>query len=246
MLECAARTDTGRVRPHNEDAIFATSRLAAVADGVGGHAAGEVASRAVIDVLAHLEKCWLSEPLEPALTRAVRDGNERIGFIAECRPETVGMSTTLTVVALHEGYVIANIGDSRTYLCRDGVLSRLTRDDSYVQTLVDSGVVDAEGARTHPQRNLVLAALDGGPERSPAVTTHPARAGDRLLLCSDGLSDVLADATIRETLAATPSRDRCAELLLGLALDHGSRDNVSVIVADVVATDRPPSRWTPA
>jgi protein phosphatase len=232
------------VRAHNEDAVFATSRLAAVADGVGGHAAGEVASHAAIDVLAHMEKCWLSEPLPAALERAVRSGNERIGFIAECRPEMSGMSTTLTAVALDEDYVIANIGDSRTYLHRDGVLMQLTRDDSYLQMLVDRGVVDAESARTHPRRNLVLEALDGDPDRSPTVITHPARAGDRLLLCSDGLSDVLDAETIRATLEV-PSRDRCAELLVEQALEAGARDNVSVIVADVEATDRPPSRWVP-
>ena len=243
-LECAVRSDVGPVRRQNEDAVFATSRLVAVADGVGGHAAGEVASQAVIDVLAHLEKCWLSEPLPAALTRAVHSGNERIGFIAECRPEMAGMSTTLTAVALHEEYVIANIGDSRTYLYRDGVLTQLTRDDSYLQMLIDQGIVDAESARTHPRRNLVLEALDGATERSPTVTTHPARVGDRLLLCSDGLSDVLEAETIRDTLD-TPSRERCAERLLELALDAGARDNVSLIVADVDETDRPPSTWVP-
>ena len=244
ILECAVRSDVGPVRRQNEDAVFATSRLAAVADGVGGHAAGEVASQAVIDVLAHLEKCWLSEPLPAALARAVQSGNERIGFIAECRPEMAGMSTTLTAVALHEDYVIANIGDSRTYLYRDGVLTQLTRDDSYLQMLIDQGIVDAESARTHPRRNLVLEALDGGTDRSPAVTIHPARVGDRLLLCSDGLSDVLDAETIRDTLD-TPSRERCAERLLELALDAGARDNVSLIVADVDRSDRPPSTWGP-
>src|SRR4051794_13299193 len=111
VLECAARSDVGRVREHNEDAVFATPRLAAVADGVGGRAAGEVASRAVIGVLAHLEKCWLTEPPAEALAAAVKDGNERIGFIAQCRPQLAGMSTTLTAVALDGGYVVANIGD---------------------------------------------------------------------------------------------------------------------------------------
>jgi len=244
VLECAVRSDVGPVRTQNEDAVFATSRLAAVADGVGGHAAGEVASHAVIDVLAHLEKCWLSEPLPAALTRAVRSGNERIGFIAECRPETAGMSTTLTAVALHEDYVVANIGDSRTYLYRDGVLTQLTRDDSYLQVLIDRGALDAESARRHPRRNLVLEVLDGATDRSPAAMTHPARVGDRLLLCSDGLSDVLDAETIRQALD-TPSRDRCAERLLALALEAGARDNVSLIVADVEATERPPSTWVP-
>ena len=244
ILECAVRTDVGRVRKNNEDSAFATSRLAAVADGVGGHAAGEVASRAAIDVLAVLEKSWLSEPLTAALGDAVQACNERIGFIASCRPDFEGMSTTLTAVALDEEYVVANIGDSRTYLLRDGELSQLTRDDSYLQMLIESGVVDPEQARRHPQRNVVLRALDGGPDRLPTLTTHPARAGDRLLLCSDGLSDVLDAETIRETLATEP-RDRCAELLVEMALDGGARDNVTAVVADAVATDGPASAWRP-
>ena len=167
------RTDTGPVRPHNEDAAFATPRLAAVADGVGGHAAGEVASRTVVGVLASLEKAWVDEPLDAALARAVADGNDRIAFLMECRPETAGMGTTLTAVALHEDYVVANIGDSRTYLLRDGELRRLTRDDSYLQELLDAGVVSPEDARRHPQRNLVTAALDGAPGRAPAITAYP-------------------------------------------------------------------------
>lgn len=242
ILECAVRTDVGRVRKNNEDSVFATSRLAAVADGVGGHAAGEVASRTVIDVLAGLEKTWLSEPLPSALGAAVQDGNDRIGFIAACRPELEGMSTTLTAVALDEDYVVANIGDSRTYLLRDGELTQLTRDDSYLQMLIESGAVDVKDALRHPQRNLVLEALDGSPERMPTVTTHPARVGDRLLLCSDGLSDVLEAEAIREVLAGHP-RDRCAELMVEMALDGGARDNVSVVVADAVATDSPASGW---
>lgn len=242
ILECAVRTDVGPVRKNNEDSVFATSRLAAVADGVGGHAAGEIASRAAIDVLAALEKSWLSEPLPTALGEAVLAGNERIGFIASCRPQFEGMSTTLTAVALDEDYVVANIGDSRTYLLRDRELTQLTRDDSYLQLLIESGTVDIEQARRHPQRNVVVEALDGGPQRAPTVTTHPARVGDRLLLCSDGLSDVLDDETIRETLATEP-RDRCAVLLVEMALEGGARDNVTVVVADAVATDRSSSSW---
>src|SRR5215218_9351485 len=176
-LSCAVRTDTGPVRPHNEDAAFATARLAVVADGVGGHAAGEVASRTVVGALASLEKAWVDEPLEAALARAVEEGNDRIAFIAGCRPETAGMGTTLTAVALHGEYLVANIGDSRTYLLRDGELRQLTRDDSYLQELLDSGAVTPEAARTHPRRNVVTAALDGAPGRAAAIDRVPARTG---------------------------------------------------------------------
>jgi protein phosphatase len=241
-LDCAARTDPGRVRDHNEDAVFATPRLAAVADGVGGHAAGEVASQVAIGALASLEKRWLDSTLAHELAAAVRDGNERIGFIASCRPAMEGMATTLTAVALREEYVVANIGDSRTYLLRDGQLVQLTRDDSYLQMLLDGGLVEPDAARTHPQRNLVLEVLDGAPQRAPTVTKHEARAGDRLLLCSDGISDVLAEDELRELLAGgRPSG--AAGHLIGAALEAGSRDNLSAVVADAVPSDTAPA-WT--
>jgi protein phosphatase len=232
------RTDTGPVRPHNEDAAFATPRLAAVADGVGGHAAGEVASRTVVGVLASLEKAWVDEPLDAALARAVADGNDRIAFLMECRPETAGMGTTLTAVALHEEYVVANIGDSRTYLLRDGELRRLTRDDSYLQELLEAGVVSPEDARRHPQRNLVTAALDGAPGRAPAITRVPARPGDRLLLCSDGLSDAVDEPQIA-SLLAEPDAASAADALVRAALEAGARDNVTVVVADAVQVAAP-------
>jgi PPM family protein phosphatase len=241
-LKSAVRSDAGPVRPNNEDAVFASPRMAAVADGVGGRAAGEVASRAVIDMLAHMEKCRLSGPLAPALEQAIASGNERIGFIAACRPQMAGMSTTLTAVALGDGYAIASIGDSRAYLYRDGALTQLTRDDSFVQLLIDSGELDPRHARSHPQRSLVLQALDGGPDRRPTLTTQPARAGDRLLLCSDGLSDMVDEEALAAALAIT-SRERCADRLVELALGAGGRDNVSVVVADVVAADEAVAAW---
>jgi PPM family protein phosphatase len=233
LAPCAV-THPGLRRSHNEDAVLATRRLVAVADGVGGAAAGEVASRAAIDMLAHLEKCWLAEPLPRALGAAVADGNARIGFLAACRPQLAGMATTLTAVALDDGYVVANIGDSRTYLLRDGILHRLTRDDSFLQELLDAGTVDAAAARTHPQRNVVLAALDGDPGRTPAIARADARLGDRLLLCSDGLSDLVDDEAIAAGLAV-PGREDAARWLLDAALAAGGRDNVTVVVADVVA-----------
>ena len=244
MLQAAARTDVGR-RANNEDTVFASPRLAAVADGVGGAAAGEVASQAVINALVHLDKCRLESPLEDALARAVGHGNETIGFIAESRPQTAGMSTTLTALALaDEGdYALVNIGDSRTYLLRDGALTRLTRDDSLVQELLDGGHLTEAQARAHPQRSLVLRALDGR-EREPApVTTFAAREGDRLLLCSDGLSDVVGDDEIAAALGDGPA-GACAERLVELALAAGARDNVSVVVADVVARREPSPAWT--
>jgi protein phosphatase len=242
-LQCAARSDIGR-RPNNEDAVFAGPRLAAVADGVGGAAAGEVASRTAILALAQVDKSRLEGALEDALAAGIAWGNQAIGFIADCRPQLAGMSTTLTAVALgDEGYVVANVGDSRTYLLRDGALTQLTRDDSWIQLMIETGGLDPADARGHPQRSLVLAALDGDPATSPALQRLEARLGDRLLLCSDGLSDVVDDAAIAATLGAIAGREACAARLVELALEAGGRDNVSAIVADVVVRADPASAW---
>lgn len=235
MLQYAIRTHVGRVRANNEDSVFASPRMVAVADGVGGNAGGEVASRAVIDALSAMDKSRLTGPVESALCAAIASGNDAIGFIAGCRPQLTGMSTTLTAVALGDGrYAIANIGDSRTYLLREGRMAQLTRDDSYVQSLIDSGHITAETARRHPQRSLVLEALDGDERRTVTVSTADAFDGDRLLLCSDGLSDMVDDDALRDALVIA-SREACAERLVDMALAAGGRDNVSVVVADVAA-----------
>src|SRR3954451_9516842 len=243
-LECAARNDIGR-RANNEDAVYISSRVAAVADGVGGAAAGEVASHRIVDSLALLDKSRLDIPLDAALENAIAWGNEAIGFIASSRPQLAGMSTTLTAVALsNEGmYVIANIGDSRTYLLRDGALTQLSRDDSLVQDLIDAGPLTPEQARRHPARNVVMHALDGDPERRPVTQLVPAHDGDRLLLCSDGLSDVIEHAMLRDVLMERADREDCAGHLIALALEHGARDNISAIIADVVPRTDPGTAW---
>ena len=244
-LDATARTETGPVRRHNEDAVFAGPRLVAVADGVGGAAAGEVASRLAIDVVAHLAGSRLDRPLDAALADAVETANDTIRFVAGCRPRMAGMGTTLTAVALDDDgvYVLANVGDSRTYLLRDGALARLSRDDSLVQELIDSGELSEAEARRHPQRSLVLEALDGRAREPAPAARVPARAGDRLLLCSDGLSDVVGDEAIAAALREEPARDACAERLVALALGAGARDNVSVVVADVVPRRDAASGW---
>jgi protein phosphatase len=241
VLEPVVRTDVGLVRENNEDAVFASPRVVAVADGVGGHAAGEVASSVVINALVHMEKTRQDGPLDAALAEAVVAGNADLGFVAGRRPDTRGMSTTLTAVALGDVYAIANVGDSRTYLLRDGELTQLTRDDSLVQELVEAGQLTEAAARTHPQRSIVLDALDGGPRTAVGVTTAPAQAGDRLLLCSDGLTDLVDDDALLEALALP--REAAADRLVELALAAGGRDNVTVVVADVAHSDDPAAGW---
>jgi serine/threonine protein phosphatase PrpC len=161
------------------------------------------------------------------------EGNAAIARRIADDPSLQGMSTTLTAI-LFDGsrYCLLNIGDSRTYLLREGTLEQLTRDDSYVQLLVDQGHISQEAAGTHPQRNLVLQALTGEEVMEPAMTVHEAHGGDRFMLCSDGLSDVVPHAALAEALA-TGEPQECADRLIALALDAGTRDNVTVIVADV-------------
>jgi serine/threonine protein phosphatase PrpC len=242
VLQPAVRTHAGRRRSHNEDHVFGTPRLVAVADGVGGAAAGEVASGAAIQTLHHLEKTWLAEALPEALETAMYDGNNRIAFIAECRPEHSGMATTVTAVAIEDGYVVAHIGDSRAYLYRDGVLTQLTRDDSLVQELLDSGVLDHDAARRHPQRSVVLKALDGNPSRRVSLRRLPACKGDRLLVCSDGLSDVVGPQALVAALQLS-SANASVDRLLDLALEAGAPDNVSIVVADVVPAEGRVGLW---
>src|SRR4051794_13232937 len=149
-LESAVRSEVGPVRDNNEDAAYASPRLAAVADGVGGSAAGEVASHAAIDALVALDKRRLEGPLPAALRAAIADGNERIGLIAACRPRTAGMSTTLTAVALgDDGYAVANVGDSRADLPRGHVLRPLTPGDSLLPRLLGARPVTPPEARPH-------------------------------------------------------------------------------------------------
>lgn len=235
-LRCATWTDVGR-RENNEDSLFDSPWLAAIADGVGGAISGEVASRAVIEEIARLDHRPADGPLADTVRAAVLAANAALEELVAERPELAGMASTLTAVALGDGeYVVANVGDSRTYLLRDGALTQLTRDESLVQAMIDGGVIDRAQARAHPQRSVVLQALDGRPDLTVTVGTAPARAGDRLLLCSDGLSDMVADEVIEAALAS-PARERAAQRLVEVALASGGRDNVTVIIADVVADD---------
>jgi serine/threonine protein phosphatase PrpC len=205
-----------------------------VADGVGGHAAGEVASATIIEALAPLAGTDPGYDLVGRLHHAVVEGNAAIARRIAGDPTLQGMSTTLTAILFGGSrYCLLNIGDSRTYLLRDGTLAQLTRDDSYVQLLVDQGHISQEAAGSHPQRNLVLQALTGEEVMEPAMTVHEAHAGDRFMLCSDGLSDVVPFATLAEALAAGEPQE-CVDRLIALALDAGTRDNVTAIVADVV------------
>ena len=237
VLHAAVLTDVGLRREANEDAAYASRRLIVLADGVGGLPAGEVASEIAVGALAGLDAALPpgQDPLE-ALRTAVDAASAQIGAAVLDDPAREGMGTTLTAMLLAGGRIaMVHIGDSRAYLYRDRSLIQLTRDDSYVQLLVDEGAITPEQARFHPQRSLVSQVLQGQPAR-PAYTLLRPDLGDRYLLCSDGLSDVVDDDEIGATLGGYPDAQECARELVRLALLGGGPDNVTVVVADVVPT----------
>lgn len=236
VLRYTARSDRGLVRGNNEDSVYAGARLLALADGMGGHAAGEVASQLMIAALAHLDDDEPGQDILGKLDRATRSGNAAIADHVEAEPELDGMGTTLTAILFAGGKLgMVHIGDSRAYLLRDGELAQITRDDTFVQSLVDEGRITPEQAHTHPQRSLIMRALTGN-EIEPTLIMREARAGDRYLLCSDGLSDVVSDETIGNTMREG-NTDECADRLIELALRSGGPDNVTVVVADVIDLD---------
>ncbi|MFE6921207.1 PP2C family protein-serine/threonine phosphatase [Nocardia sp. NPDC057663] len=236
QLTCATRTHRGLVRAGNEDSVHAGPSLLALADGMGGHAAGEVASGLMIAALLPLEHDHEGELLD-RLEQAVLRGNNAIAEQAARSTEQRGMGTTLTAM-LFDGtrYGLAHVGDSRAYVLRGGELSQITHDDTFVQSLVDAGHITAEQARTHPRRSLILRALTGEPV-TPTLVLGDAEPGDRYLLCSDGLSDVVTEEKIGQFLRSAGTVAECADQLVELALLNGGPDNVSVIVADIVAGD---------
>jgi PPM family protein phosphatase len=233
VLRYAARSDRGLVRANNEDSVYAGARLLALADGMGGHAAGEVASQLVIAALAHLDDDEPGGDLLSQLNEAVHQGNAAIAAHVEADPELEGMGTTLTAILFAGNKLgLVHIGDSRGYLLRDGELGQITKDDTFVQTLVDEGRITAEEAHSHPQRSLIMRALTGH-EVEPTLIVREARSGDRYLLCSDGLSDPVSHETILDALQI-PDVAESADRLIELALRGGGPDNVTVVVADVV------------
>jgi protein phosphatase len=232
-LRYAARSDRGLVRGNNQDSVYAGPRLLAVADGMGGHAAGDVASKVVIAALEHLDEDAPSGDMLQALREAVFDGSEHLREVIRESPQLEGMGTTLTAVLFAGGRIaLCHVGDSRAYLLRDGVFTQITHDDTFVQTLIDDGRITPEEANHHPQRSLLLRALNGQ-DVDPDLSMREARAGDRYLLCSDGLSGVVSEETLAEALK-DPDPQSTADRLVELALRSGGPDNITVIVADVV------------
>lgn len=231
-LRYSALSDTGRVRPANQDTAYAGTRVLAVADGFGS--GGAPASSAAVEALKFLDH----EPLPAGsvlnlLEDAVQGATQAVQEVAGSTNE---IGTTLTaMVWTGSQLALVHIGDSRAYLLRDGGLFRITHDHTMVQSMLDEGRLTPEEATAHPQRALLLKALTGsGPAPDLDVRLHDALAGDRYLLCSDGLSAVVPEATIRDTLAAASTPTEAAQSLVGAANDSGGPDNVSCVVADLV------------
>jgi protein phosphatase len=242
-LRFAALSDVGRVRRDNQDSGYAGPHLLAVADGVGGAARGDVASSAAIEQLRRLDTPPGNDALE-AVAGAIHRTHDRIADLVEENPEIDGTSTTVTA-AVFDGsrLAVGHVGDSRGYLLHDGTLVQLTKDHTFVQSLIDEGRITEDEARVHPHRNLILRAVDGVHEPEPDVFVHELAPGDRVLLCSDGCSGALPDDRLAELLGVGPVEQAAVDLVRA-ALEAGSSDNVTVVVAEVVDADggEPPQR----
>jgi serine/threonine protein phosphatase PrpC len=248
VLRYAVRSDVGLLREGNEDSAYAGPSLLAVADGMGGHAAGEVASSLTIASMSEIDTRPPDDDMLEELSQAVATANTRLQDMIIANPAVEGMGTTLTALFWSDGHAaVCHIGDSRGYLLREGELYQITHDHTLVQSLVDEGRITAADVATHPQRSLLLRALDGRSIAEPDLSVHDGQAGDRNLLCSDGLSGVVSDETLRDTLATIADPEAVTRQLIELALHGGGPDNITCIVADVLDTEttRLPSAQTP-
>ena len=235
-LRYAAHSDRGLIRDGNQDSVYAGPRLLAVADGMGGMAAGDVASNIVIGAMAPLDEDVPGDALVDALRSAVGTANQQLRDTVDANPQLEGMGTTLTATLFSGSKLgMVHIGDSRAYLLRNGEFAQITKDDTYVQMLVDEGRITAEEASSHPQRSLLTRALDGR-DIDPEYSVRQVLPGDRYLICSDGLSGVVSADTIADTMREYTDPQQCVERLVQLALRGGGPDNITVIIAD--ATDQ--------
>ncbi|HEU5036057.1 MAG TPA: protein phosphatase 2C domain-containing protein [Nocardioides sp.] len=242
-LHFAAVSDVGRVRKDNQDSGYAGPWLIAVCDGVGGAARGDIASATAISQLRKIDVPPSDDPDHDLLARlagALHRAHDRIGELVDEDPALNGTSTTATLALFDGSRVgIGHVGDSRGYLYRNGEISQITSDHTFVQTLIDEGRITEDEARVHPHRNLILKALDGVHEAEPDLFVLELLPGDRLLLCSDGASGVLPDGRLADILSGG-SPEYAAIELVRASLEAGSSDNVTCLVADVVPDDGSP------
>lgn len=242
-LTYAAASHVGLIRGNNEDSAYAGPHLLALADGMGGHAAGEIASQLMISHIAHVDDVGPGDDMCGQLADAMAEGNAAIANQIDINPATEGMGCTLDAFFFNDDTLaICHVGDSRGYLYRDGQLKQITKDDTYVQSLVDEGQLAPEDVSNHPQRSLILKALTGRPVE-PTLMLRDVRPGDRYLLCSDGLSDPVSHDTIAD-IVSRGTLEQAAERLIDLALRSGGPDNVTVVLGEIVNTSD--DDYTPA
>ncbi|WP_430593407.1 PP2C family protein-serine/threonine phosphatase [Humidisolicoccus flavus] len=231
----AGATDTGLRRAHNEDSLVTVPPVFAIADGMGGHAHGDVASKAVVERLAALEGKTLVEPIE--IVEALRNATADITSIGEEGDSGTGTTVTGAAFAEHEGepyFAVFNVGDSRTYAMLGDRLTRITVDHSVVQELVDAGLLSEDEAETHPDSNVVTRAIGFNVDPVPDYFLLPVMPELRIVMCSDGLTKEVRDSDIERLLIENPDTAKAADALVDAALDAGGRDNVTVVVLDVV------------
>jgi protein phosphatase len=230
VSESIWRTDTGRQRRENEDSAYVRAPMFVVADGMGGAQAGEVASRIAIETFE--QGLPASGSPEARLAKLVRDANHRIYDRSKAEESRAGMGTTLTAAYLDDAALaIAHVGDSRAYLFRDGELRRLTQDHSLVDELVRQGKLTEEQAAEHPQRSIITRALGPEPEVEVDTWSYPVRAGDVMLLCSDGLTSMISESRVTEIIRTADSLEEAADRLIEEANEAGGRDNITVVLS---------------
>ena len=234
QLKYVTHSEIGLIRKNNQDSGYASPHLLVVADGMGGAAAGDLASAVAIDTIQKIEGPSTGEGMLEVLDRAIHQANDKIAELIESDYSLEGMGTTVTG-AMFDGIQLglAHIGDSRAYLLRDNQLERLTHDHTWVQSLVDDGKISETEAAMHPHRSLLLKVLNGQPTNDPDLLMVPVVAGDRLMFCSDGVCGLIDDNMIEEALRL-PDLNDAVERLVVEALHAGGVDNITVIVADVV------------
>jgi len=238
FFETAARSAIGLVRQGNEDSGFVSQQLIAVADGMGGHAAGEVASRIAVEVLQALAPTLVSTDLdedsvEDLLMHSLHSIDSEISAVTDEEIEKRGMGTTLTALLIRGKYIsLLHVGDSRCYRLRGNTLEQLSNDHTVIQELLDQGAISVAEAAEHPQRSMLTQALRGDGDVTPVLQMYEVKKGDRYLLCSDGLSGVLTDKEIKIGLKKT-DKDEAVKFLVDATYVNGAPDNVTVLIADI-------------
>lgn len=238
FFETSARSAVGLVRQGNEDSGLVSAQLIAVADGMGGHAAGEVASRIAVEVLQSLVPALVSvevdnDSVEDLLMHSLHSIDSEISLVTDEEIEKRGMGTTLTALLIRDKYIsLLHVGDSRCYRLRGNTLEQLSNDHTVIQELLDQGAISQAEAAEHPQRSMLTQALRGDGDVTPVLQMYEIKKGDRYLLCSDGLSGVLTEKEIKIGLKKS-DKDEAAKFLVDATYVNGAPDNVTVLIADI-------------